>query len=352
MSTAKPPAVEGIDVTALEKWMDDLSLGDTPISDVELLSGGTQNIMARFRKGAREFILRRPPLHLRAHSNNTMRREARLLAALHGSGVPHPRLIASCDDERVLGAAFYLMERVEGFNALLEMPPLHKGFPAIRRRMGLALAEGIATLAALDYKHIGLGDFGKVDNFLARQPPRWREHFAGYAAYSGWPGPSELPGVEDIAKWLEERTPLHWSPGLLHGDYHLANVMYRHDSGELAAIVDWELATVGDPLIDLGWLLATWPGPIGAPAAVSVTPWEGFPTSAELVEHYAARSSRDLSNINWYAVFAGYKLGILQEGTYARACAGQADREIGERQHVRACAAFERANAWISGSRP
>ena len=137
-------------------------------------------------------------------------------------------------------------------------------------------------------------------------------------------------------------------PGILHGDYHIANVMFRRDSGELAAIVDWELTTIGDPLLDLGWMLATWPDEQGRRTVDHVVePWQGFPDAAELVERYAQRSPRDLSRIDWYAVLACYKLAMIVEGTHARACAGLATAAAGERLHKAARALLERATAWI-----
>jgi aminoglycoside phosphotransferase (APT) family kinase protein len=137
----------------------------------------------------------------------------------------------------------------------------------------------------------------------------------------------------------------------MHGDYHLANLMFRHGSGELAAIVDWELATIGDPLLDLGWLLATWPEPDGSGGAVRVTPWEGFPPRAELISRYAAMSRRSLDAIDWYAVLACYKLGILLEGTYARSCAGRASVETGARLHALTISLFRRAMSWTASPR-
>lgn len=332
---------------ALAAWMDAQGLGSGPLEDVKSLSGGTQNIMLRFRRSGRDYVLRHPPEHPRPNSNETMRREGRVLAALGGTAVPHPALIALCDDEAVLGAVFYLMEPVEGFNPVNGLPPLHAGSAAVRHRMGLALVEGIAALGAVDYRAVGLEGFGKPEAFLERQVPRWSAQLTGYAQCQGWPGPGELPGVSRIGQWLEARRPASFAPGIMHGDYHLANVMYRYDSGELAAIVDWELATIGDPLIDLGWLLATWPEPGADLATVSVTPWDGFPTAGELVDHYRARSARDLSAIDWYAVLACYKLGILLEGTFARACAGQAPIETGRRLHDRAIRLLSRALGWI-----
>jgi aminoglycoside phosphotransferase (APT) family kinase protein len=327
--------------------MDRQGLPSGPIEAPTLLAGGTQNILLKFHRGGRAFVLRRPPLHLRANSNETMRREARMLGAIAGTDVPHPGLIAACADEAVLGAAFYLMEPIDGFNPTTGLEPLHAGSAPVRRRMGLALAEGIASLGALDHVALGLTDVGKPENYLERQVARWKAQLDSYHEHEGWPGPAAIPGVEAVGQWLDEHRPRTFRPGIIHGDYHLANVMYRHDSGELAAIVDWELTTIGDPLLDLGWLLATWPEPGADAAAVSVKPWDGFPTADELVEHYGRRTSRDLSAIHWYGVLACYKLGIILEGTHARACAGRAPVATGDRLHAPTMGLFQRALRWI-----
>ena len=338
----------GVDLAVLAAWMDGEGLGSGPIEDARLLAGGTQNVLLRFSRAGRAYVLRRPPQHLRANSNETMRREARMLAALAGTAVPHPGLIADCADEAVLGAAFYLMEPIDGFNPSTGLEPLHAGSEAVRHRMGLALVEGIAALGALDYRERGLADFGKVDGYLERQVARWKAQLDSYAQFPGWPGPGQIPGVDKVAAWLERHRPSTFQPGIIHGDYHLSNVMYRHDGPELAAIVDWELTTIGDPLLDLGWLLATWqetdqPREFG----VNITPWSGFPSPQELVEHYRPRTTRDMSAIDWYAVLACYKLGLILEGTHARACAGQAPKETGDRLHAHTIGLFERALRWI-----
>jgi aminoglycoside phosphotransferase (APT) family kinase protein len=328
--------------------MDREQLGSGPIDVAGSLGGGSQNILVRFARTGREYVLRRPPLHQRENSNETMRREARLLKALAGTKVPHPRLIAACGDEGVLGAAFYLMEPVEGFNPVAGLPPLHAGSAEVQHRMGLALVEAIAELGSLDFEALGLADFGKPSGFLERQVPRWRAQLESYEKFNGWPGPETLGDVEGVGNWLEAHLPTSFQPGIMHGDYHLANVMYRYDGPELAAVVDWELATIGDPLVDLGWLLATWPEPGDEESTVRVQPWIGFPTSDELVDHYASCTGRDLSGIGWYEVLACYKLGILLEGTHARASAGQAAGDVGDRLHARAVRLFKRAERLIA----
>jgi aminoglycoside phosphotransferase (APT) family kinase protein len=152
-----------------------------------------------------------------------------------------------------------------------------------------------------------------------------------------------------LSRWLEENCPSAFEPGIIHGDYHLRNVIYSHDSPELLAIVDWELTTVGDPLLDLGGLIATWRNearPSGG--SLMIEPWEGFPTAAELIERYGQNSARDLSRIDWYVAMACFKLGIILEGTYARACAGQADKTTGALLHEQTVTLLERATDMIS----
>lgn len=337
-----------IDPKRLSEWMESQGVGPGEILNAVLLGGGTQNVVLKFERGGRAFVLRRPPLYLRKNSNETMRREMRVLEALSETQVPHPHLIMGCPEEDVLGAVFYLMEPVEGFTPTVELPDLHAQDPAIRRQMGLALVDGITALGAVDYQAVGLEGFGNPINYLGRQVSRWKSQLESYQDFSGWPGPGNIPGVDKVAHWLETYLPTTFEPGIIHGDYHLGNVMYRHDGPELAAIVDWELTTVGDPLLDLGWLLATWPVD-GVPTVetLTVTPWDGFPSSDELIEHYRARTTRNVDAIDWYAVLACYKLGIILEGTHARACAGKATKESGDLLHASTINLFERALSWI-----
>jgi aminoglycoside phosphotransferase (APT) family kinase protein len=343
MSEAARPEIEGVDLEVLDLWMDEQHLPAGRIDAVDVLTGGTQNILLRLERGGRTYVLRRPPLHKRANSDETMRREARVLGALKGTSVPHPGLIAACADEAVLGAAFYLMEPILGFNASSGLPALHAGDREIRRQMGFAMAEGIAALAGVDYLAVGLEGFGRPEGYLERQVSRWQHQLETYNELPGYPGP-EIPGVDRIAAWLDAHRPAHFTPGILHGDYHIANVMFSYDGPQLAAIVDWELATVGDPLLDLGALVASWPDADGrTPLGATVGHLEGLPTAEELVAHYGARSARPLDAIDWYVVLACYRLGIILEGTHARACAGRADRQVGDLLHAATVGLFERA---------
>ncbi|MCW2857776.1 MAG: aminoglycoside phosphotransferase [Marmoricola sp.] len=347
MSLDLDPALRDlVDLSALGTWMDSQGLPPGAFDDVTVLTGGTQNLLVRLSRGGRTYVLRRPPRHLRPRSNDNLRREARVLGALTGHGLPVPGLVAACPDDSVMGGApFLLMDSMDGFNASTGLPGLHAGDPLIRHRMGLSAVEGLAALGAVDHEALGLGDFGRADGFLERQVPRWLGELASYDALEGYPG-ADLPGALELAQWLGTHLPTTYQPGILHGDFHLANLLFDRDGPELTAILDWEMATIGDPLLDLGWLLVTWPVDPGSEINVLVSSFAeqgGLATRAELVNRYAELSGRDLSAIDWYAALAGFKLGIVLEGTYARACAGKADRSLGEMFHKVACALIERA---------
>jgi len=348
MAAAEHPTtdVPGVDLDVLRGWMDAEGLGAGPLEDLELLAGGTQNVLLRFRRDGRAYVLRRPPLHKRANSDETMRREARVLAALAGSDVPHPGLIAACGDVDVLGAAFYLMEPIDGFNPSSGLPEPHRSDPAMRRAMGFGMVDGIVALASVDHEAVGLGDFGKPEGWLERQVGRWRSQLDSYSELDGYPGP-EIPGVDEVSAWLEANRPASWQPGIIHGDFHFANVLVRPDGPELAAIVDWELCTIGDPLLDLGHLLATWPDP-GAQAGAVGAGIDALPTGDELVDRYVGATGRDRGDVAWFHVLAAYRLGIILEGTHARAFAGKAPKEVGDLLHATTVGLFQRAQRAIA----
>ncbi len=331
--------VPGVDLDVLARWMDGRALGAGDIQSPALIAGGTQNVLLRFNRAGREYVLRRPPVHKRANSDETMRREARVLGALADTDVPHPGLIAAEGDPDVLGACFYLMEPVDGFNATLGLPEPHASDLAWQHEMGLSMADAIAALSRVDHVAVGLGDFGKFDGWAERQVGRWRRQLDGYAELPGYAGP-DLPGVDRIGEWLEAHRPPTVRAGIMHGDFHFANVVMARDRPALAAMVDWELVTIGDPLLDLGHLLATWPHQ-DAPAVTVAAP--GLPSTDEVIARYADRSGADLAHLQWFRVLACYRLGLILEGTHARACAGLAPKEIGDQLHATTVSLLEQA---------
>jgi aminoglycoside phosphotransferase (APT) family kinase protein len=341
--------VDGVDLDRLRQWMDDHHLGSGDLTDVALLTGGTQNVLVRFRRDGRDYVLRRPPVHKRANSDETMRRESRVLAALAGTDVPHPGFIAGESDVEVLGASFYLMEPVDGFNAAAGLPEPHRSDPTMQREMGLVLVDGAATLGTVDHEQVGLGDLGRPDGYLERQVGRWRKELAGYREISDQWVP-DIPGVDEVGNWLDANRPENSAPGIIHGDYHTANVMYRHDGPQLAAIVDWELATIGDPLIDLGLIIAFRTHDDQASVGPGADLVQAFPPVDDLVARYAQRSGRDVSAAAWYGVLACYKTGIILEGTHARAIAGKAAKATGDTLHAITLSLFRKADRLIRES--
>ena len=339
-------------LTSVAAWMSEQGLGAGPVENVSEIVGGTQNIMLRFTRSGREYVFRRGPKHLRPVSNKVILRETKVLHALAGTDVPHPRLIAVCEDTSVLGdAVFYLMEPVDGFNAGSGLPALHAGDAGIRHEMGLSMADAVARLGAVDHLAVGLADFGKAEGFLDRQVPRWLSELESYSGIEAYPGP-DIGDVAAVATWLQQNQPETWTPGIMHGDYHAANVMFSPTGPEVVAIVDWEMCTIGDPLLDLGWMLATWYDPGHDSVLTNVLMDAGnLATPDELVARYAQNTTRDLTHIDWYTVMACFKLGIILEGSNARAAAGLAPKEIGDRLHIATVRLFERALAIMDGER-
>ena len=192
-------------------------------------------------------------------------------------------------------------------------------------RSGLAiqLVDGIARLAQVDWKAVGLEGFGKPDGFHDRQVDRWMAHLSAVQF-------RELPGLDVTAEWLRGHKPSHWEPGIIHGDYQFANVMFSHGApANLAAIVDWEMSTVGDPLLDLAWVMNGWTDP-GEDRTQGYADTTGMPSAAEMLHHYATVSGRDVDEIDYYVILARFKLAIVLEAGYARVVSGEADNPVME----------------------
>src|SRR4051812_16901541 len=203
-----PAELDGvIDPDALVAWLDAQGLPGSGLDDAALLPGGTQNILLRFTRGGRPYVLRRGPRHLRPKSNDQLRREMQVLAALAGTDVPHPALIAACPEEGVLGdAVFYVMEAIDGFNPTVELPALHRDDASVRHAMGLAIVDGAAARGGVDRVAVGRGAVGKVDGSLERRVPRGLAELQSYDRHDGYPGP-DIPGLEAVATWLDANRP-------------------------------------------------------------------------------------------------------------------------------------------------
>jgi aminoglycoside phosphotransferase (APT) family kinase protein len=317
---------------ALQDWVgvNDLP-GTGPVRSVRRLTGGSQNEVFWCTRDGGEFVLRRPPAHPRPGNDETMRREARVLAALAGTDVPHPALYAACADLDVLGVCFFAMEAVDGFGVLGGLSGTYATDPAWRRAMGFALVDAAAALGAVDPAAVGLADFGRGEHWVERQVTRWRTQLEGYAEVDGY-DPAELAGMHDLGAWLDAHRPADARIGVIHGDLHWANVLFARDAPRVAAVIDWELSSLGEPLLDLAWILVATPEPDDPPGRRGPAV-DGLPTRAELVERYRERSGRDLAALDWFLVLACYKLGIILEGTHARARAGQAPAATGDALH-------------------
>jgi aminoglycoside phosphotransferase (APT) family kinase protein len=327
------PTLNDDDQAALERWVRDQGLGST-VTDVEPLTGGTQNIVVRLRVDGRPMVLRRPPLHPRPTSNDTMLREIAALRTLAGTPVPHPGFIAGCDNLEVLGVVFYLMEEVDGFNPGSEISEAYVRDAGMRHQVGLSYAASLAQLGNAPWEGKPLADLKRPGSFLERQVPQFLRLLESYRHERYSP---ESLAVTELAEWLESHRPHDGRPGIMHGDPHLSNVLLRRDKPELAAFVDWEMCTVGDPLLDLGWMLICWPLETNTiMAGGELAALGGLASRRELLEAYLAAGGRETTSLDWYVAMACFKLGIVIEGTWSRYLVGQASRDAGERLHSNA----------------
>ncbi|WP_328870246.1 phosphotransferase family protein [Streptomyces sp. NBC_00287] len=280
-----------------------------------LIEGGRSNLTYVVSDGTGRWVVRRPPLgHVLATAHD-MKREHRVISALHPTNVPVPRPVLLCEDEEVLGSPFYVMEFVEGtpYRTADQLVPL--GAERTRQAV-LSLVDTLVDLHAVDPAEVGLADFGRPEGFLDRQLRRWGKQLVASRN-------RELAGIDELHATLGGQLPVSPTPTVIHGDYRLDNVLIGSDD-EIKAILDWEMSTLGDPLTDLG-LLVMYSLPLGMPDSPVSTTAEapGHPDPAELIERYAARSGRDVSAVSWYTAFAWFKLAVILEGIHYRYTLGQ-----------------------------
>jgi aminoglycoside phosphotransferase (APT) family kinase protein len=327
------PTLSDDDQAALQRWVRQRGLG-SEVSDVTPLTGGTQNIVVRVHIDGRPMVLRRPPVHPRPTSDKTMLREIAALRTLAGTPVPHPEFIAGCDDLSVLGVVFYLMEEVDGFNPGDAMSEAYVRDAGMRHAVGLSYAASLAKLGKVAWEGRPLADLKRPGSFLERQVPQFMRLLESYRHDRYDP---ESLAVSDLAEWLQSNRPPDGEPGILHGDPHLSNVLLRRDKPELAAFVDWEMCTVGDPLLDLGWMLICWPLETNTiTAGAQLAALGGLASRRELLEAYLAAGGRETDRLDWYVAMACFKLGVVIEGTWSRFLVGQASQDAGERLHANA----------------
>ena len=320
MEAQAPPGIDAPRVTAFfERALPQLG---APLR-FELISGGRSNLTYRVDGPGGRCVLRRPPLGHVLPTAHDMAREHRVLAALADTDVPVARPLALCTDAEVNGAPFYVMEYRDGVVVNERMPEGFAAEPAVRRGIGLALVDVLVRLHRLDYAALGLADFGRPEGYLERQVRRWAQQWEKSKV-------EELPEIEALIGRLRAALPASPAPTLVHGDYRLGNVaLDAADPTRIVAVFDWEMATLGDPLADLGYTLIYW-GEAGDPPEArmpggfqAVTAVPGFPTRAELVAEYARRSGRDVAHVDFYQVLALYKLAVISEGIYARHLQGK-----------------------------
>jgi aminoglycoside phosphotransferase (APT) family kinase protein len=290
---------------------------------VTSIAGGSQNELLLLERGGTRTVARAAPSHQGAAGGARVLREYALVRSLADSDVPHARAYGACEDPKVIGSPFYLMEYVDGWS------PMQGGWAApfdedAEARAGLAheLIDGIARLARVDWRATGLEQFGRPDGFHDRQVDRWQGFLAEYQF-------RELPGLEVASAWLRQHRPSSYTPGIMHGDYQFANVMFRHGMpAKLAAIVDWEMATIGDPLLDLGWALIAWPPEGDDMVRSRYLDLEGMPDRDDLLDHYATVSGRPVDEIDYYVILARFKLAIVLERSVARLASGDHDDRV------------------------
>jgi aminoglycoside phosphotransferase (APT) family kinase protein len=310
--------VEGIDAERVGAWLEANVAGATAPFAYERIAGGRSNLTYRVTDSAgHAWALRRPPLGKALGSAHDMGREHTVVSAMAATDVPVAPIAGYCTDESVNEAPFYVMEFVEG--PILRQRPDADAFPdeADRRAIGERVVDTLVAIHRVVPDEVGLGDLGKKEDYVKRQLRRWQGQWEKSKT-------REIPLVEQVHDKLAERIPEQGPAAIVHGDYRLDNMILT-DSGEVAAVVDWELCTLGDPLADVGLLLVYWgeEGDSLLPLFEPATMAPGFPSRAEVRERYAERSGRDLGEIDFYVALGYWKLAIILEGVYSRYVKGQ-----------------------------
>jgi aminoglycoside phosphotransferase (APT) family kinase protein len=316
----RPPLVV---LDRLEAFLDEHGLGDGPARVERIGDGGGSNFSFLVERGHERLVLRRPPRPPLPPSAHDMVREARLQLALAPHGIRLPPIVAVCEDETVLGAPFYVMRHLDGYVVTNDLPPGLET-PAARRRLGDELVDALVEIHAADVRDPALAAFARSGSYLERQVRRFAQLWEVNATRA-------LPVVVAVGRRLADTLPEPLPDSVVHGDYRLGNLMVeRNRPDRILAVLDWEMGAIGDPRADLGYLLATYAEPGGeeSPLRVSpVTARDGFPTKAELVARYAARSGREIGALGWFEALALWKAAVFCEAIYGRYLRGELGAE-------------------------
>jgi aminoglycoside phosphotransferase (APT) family kinase protein len=311
--------VDGLDLEALSGYLRPFSRatgGQTPPWRAELIEGGKSNLTYRLTDGSHDWVLRRPPLgHVLATAHD-MTREYRVMSALAPTSVPVPAMVTLCEDPSVIGSPFYVMEYVEG-SILRRTRDTARLDDRRRKALAHQLVDTLADLHEVDPAGVGLSDFGHPEGFLERQVRRWRQQLKRSRSRA-------IPGIDDLADELAARAPASQRASVVHGDYRLDNVLVGPEQ-QIRAVLDWEMATLGDPLCDLGLLLVYATPVPGVTGIVSdgMGPHNGFPPIEALIQRYADRSRLDVSHLTWYMALGYFKLAVIAEGIHYRYVTGR-----------------------------
>ena len=316
-TAARPPLIV---LDALAAFLDAHGIGAGEVQ-ARPIGDGHSNVTYELRRDGAHVVLRRPPRPPLPPSAHDVLREARLLRALAPAGVRVPRVLALCEDPSVIGMPFFLMDHIDGVVVAERLPPaLATG--AARARIAAELVDALGELHAIDAGAPDLAALGRPEGYLERQVRR-------FARMWGDVRTRDVPEVEKVAAWLARNVPASGSPAVVHGDYRLGNVMLGADRPELRAILDWEMATLGDPLADLGYLCATWAQPEDEENPMTrlskVTRQPGFPSPRELCERYARVSGRNVDGLRFYEVLALFKATVFLESSHRRFLEGRTD---------------------------
>jgi aminoglycoside phosphotransferase (APT) family kinase protein len=308
--------IPGIDHARVSRFLVEHVPGAREPLEFSLISGGRSNLTYRVQSDDRSFALRRPPLGHRIATAHDMRREYRVQRALAGGPVPVATPLALCEDPKVLDVPFYVMEFRDGVVLQDRVPAGFLRGAEDGRRVSQALVDTLATLHAVDFRAVGLEDFGRPDGYLTRQVERWAKQWEANRT-------APLPEIDALLARLGRSLPAQQDATLVHGDYRLGNMsLAKDDPGRVIAVFDWEMATLGDPLADLGYTLIYWveagEQSAGGVETTAVSAQPGFMTRAEIVEAYSKSSGRDVSSIDWYQVLALTKLAVISEGILKR----------------------------------